>query len=259
MKKLSLAITFVVGLAVSASAQVKPNLTANNHTNTPKTTAAVPAAISTRTRFTEPNPNVNNQVVALSSTVQQWGNAPLATTAVVQPTVARATAVTPPLTALTQTYRVGVGDILDIQLPDSHSTGSTLYTISENGMIDYPLASGPVHVNGLTTDAIAARLKANIRVLDGPPVMVKVRDFASHSVNVIGFVQLPGSKILRREAVPLYVLLAEAMPLSEATSVTVVRSGRTLAQVDLKNVLNTNQLILPGDIIKVSDRAIGAK
>jgi protein involved in polysaccharide export with SLBB domain len=124
-------------------------------------------------------------------------------------------------------------------------------------MIDYPMAIGPIQVSGLTTEAIAARLKANIRVIDASPITVKVRDFSSHSVNVIGFVQSPGAKVLRREAVPLYVLLAEAAPLKDAASATVVRNGQNVAVIDLHNVAASNQLILHGDVIKVSDRPAG--
>ena len=40
------------------------------------------------------------------------------------------------------------------------------------------------------------------------------RDYAaSHAVTVTGFVSAPGAKTLRREAVPLYAILAEALVL----------------------------------------------
>ena len=251
MRKLCLAITFLLSLALSAAAQVKPNAAANNHSNPPKTSDPGPTATGTRTRYSQPTiptstPDAASQVGTTAT--PQWGNAPLSST-VINGTSSQ----------LTETYRVGKGDILDIRLPGSMSTRSTLYTVSDTGMIDYPLASGPVQVAGLTTDAIAARLKATIRVIDAAPIMVKVRDFASHSANIIGFVQSPGSKILRREAVPLYVLLAEAAPLKEALSATVVRNGQNIAVLDLHNVAASNQLILHGDVVKVSDRAVSEK
>lgn len=263
MKRTGLAIVFVISLAVSVSAQVKPSVAVSDHTSSPKS-APAPNVVATRARFSQPNnPTTINQDKAASSPVRQWGNAPLSSS-VVLPTlgvsVSQIANVTPTVTAaLAQTYRVGVGDILDIQIPDSLSSKSTLYTVSANGTIEYALANGPVQVAGLTTEAVAARLQSSIRVIDASTITVKVRDFASHTVNVIGFVQTPGSKVLRREAVPLYVVLAEAGPLKDATSVTIVRNGQNLAQIDLRNIADTNQLILPGDTIKVSDHAISAK
>jgi protein involved in polysaccharide export with SLBB domain len=83
-------------------------------------------------------------------------------------------------------------------------------------------------------------------------IKVKVRDYASHTAKVIGFVNLPGEKVLRREAVPLYAVLSEAMPLGDAVSVTIVRNGKELAAVNLADVNSTNQTVIDGDIIKVS-------
>jgi protein involved in polysaccharide export with SLBB domain len=155
-------------------------------------------------------------------------------------------------------YRVGVGDILDIQIQDSMSTRSTLYTVLEGGVLDYPLASASLPVAGLTTEAIAERLSSSIKVLNNPPVTVKVRDFASHTVSVIGFVGLPGTKVLRREAVPMYVILSESMPLVEATTATVMRDGKTAFVVNLKDSNALNQLLQDGDLIRVSGNATAA-
>src|SRR2546425_567285 len=113
-------------------------------------------------------------------------------------------------TALSRIYRVGVGDVLDVQLVDMPSPRSTLFTVLEGGLLDYPLSNAPVPVAGLTAEEIATQLRARIKVLDNPRVVVKVRDYSSHSVIVTGFVFDPGAKFLRREAMPLYVVLAEA-------------------------------------------------
>src|ERR1700730_14027106 len=202
MKKLIIA-AFIASffLTISALAQVKPSLVANNHPSTMKAgnTSSLPVSV-----------------------------------------------------ALTQTYRVGVGDVLDIQLPASLSSKSTLHTVLENGLLDYPLARAPLPVGGLTTEVIAARLRTSIKVLDNPLVSVKVRDYASHAVNVIGFVSVPGVKLLRREAVPLYAVLSEAMPMPDATSATLIRAGRSAEVVDLRDTSALSQLVVAGDLIKVS-------
>jgi protein involved in polysaccharide export with SLBB domain len=135
------------------------------------------------------------------------------------------------------------------------SNRSTLYTVKEGGFLDYPLAGSQLQIAGMTTDVIAQKLRASIKVLDSPQINVCVRDYASHTVNVIGFVGLPGAKILRREAVPLYVVLSEAMPLPDAASVTIVRNGRDFATVNLRDPNATSQLVVANDTLKVSGAA----
>src|SRR6266550_333683 len=114
--------------------------------------------------------------------------------------------------ALHQIYRVGIGDVLDVKLADMPTAKSTLFTVLDGGLLDYPLSSAPVRVAGLTAEEIAEQLRVRIKVLDNPRVVVKVRDYSSHSVIVTGFVLDPGARFLRREAAPLYAVLAEAQP-----------------------------------------------
>ena len=119
-------------------------------------------------------------------------------------------------------------------------------------MLDYPLAGDPVSVGGLTTAEVAAHLRERIKVLESPAVSVNVRDYISHNVTIKGFVGAPGLKILRREAVPLFVLLSEAMPFSEAARATIIRQGRAPVDVDLAESNASSTLVVPGDVIKVS-------
>jgi protein involved in polysaccharide export with SLBB domain len=249
---------------------VKPTLTSNNHPSSTKATAS-PASNDKRVQVPEPvvqlvsesKSNDVRPIVSSQGGFRPWGNAPLTAFVAERPRKVTATVLDAmPLVAASgetaapsQVYRVGVGDVLDIQIPHSLSTASTLYTISEDGMLDYPLAGGALPIAGLTTEAIAARLKASIKVLDDPAINVKVRDYASHTVNIIGFVRVPGVKVLRREAVPLYVLLSEAMPLPEAVSAAIVRDGFNKVVVDLHDPAGVDQLVLPGDVIRVSGSA----
>jgi protein involved in polysaccharide export with SLBB domain len=151
-----------------------------------------------------------------------------------------------------QVYRVGVRDVLDIQLPGQTGKESTLFTVVDGGLLEYPLAGGPFNAAGMTTAEVAALLRQRIRILDNPAVVVKVRDYASHPVTISGFVAAPGVKNLRREAVPLYTLLAEALMLPEAASATITRQGRAPIHVDLKDLNLASTLVLPGDAIRVS-------
>jgi protein involved in polysaccharide export with SLBB domain len=153
--------------------------------------------------------------------------------------------------ALTNVYRVGIGDILDIRILNSQLSGSTLYTVLAGGMLEYTLAGEAVAVAGLTTDEIAARLTPLIKIYDKPQVTVNVREYASHYVIVTGLVHNPGSKVLRREAMPLYVVLTDAQPRSEAGRATIMRAGGQHITIDLADTSATSLLVYPGDIIKL--------
>jgi polysaccharide export outer membrane protein len=151
-------------------------------------------------------------------------------------------------------YRVGVGDVLDIRLANMPTRESTLFTVLKTGVVEYPLLSGAVSVNGMTTEEIAALLSKEIKVIDHPKVTVSVRDYASHRVVVSGVVDSPGRKILRREAMPLYAVLAEALPRPEAGVVTLTRDSKnqTLSMTSEQQMAT---LIVSGDLIRVSAEA----
>jgi len=58
-----------------------------------------------------------------------------------------------------------------------------------------------------------------------------------------------GTKILRREAIPLYVVVADAQPLPEAAKVTVVRASDQIFNIDLNQTADMNFLVRAGDVI----------
>ena len=159
------------------------------------------------------------------------------------------------LMASTQVYRVGPNDVLDIKLAGDPNRKSTLFTVLSGGMLEYPLAGDPVPVAGMTTAEIASLLRQRIKIFENPPVVVNVRDYASHTVSITGFVAAPGTKALRREAVPLYAVLAEVVALPEAARATITRPGRPTMVLDLKESNHSSTLVVPGDIIKVLGEA----
>ncbi|HUS11259.1 MAG TPA: polysaccharide biosynthesis/export family protein [Pyrinomonadaceae bacterium] len=154
--------------------------------------------------------------------------------------------------APTQIYRVGVGDVLDIRLAGNPARTSTLFTVLENGVLEYPLAGNPIVVSGMTATEIADLLRQRIKVFENPSVAVDVREYASHVVTVSGFVAAPGRKILRREAVPLYALLAESLVLPEAARAAITRKGVAPIVIDLKDANFSATLVMPEDAIRVS-------
>jgi protein involved in polysaccharide export with SLBB domain len=157
----------------------------------------------------------------------------------------------------TQVYRVGIRDVLDIQLTDHPGRNSTLFTVLEGGVLEYPLADNPLVVSGMTPGEIATLLRQRIKIFENPTVAVTVRDYASHAVTISGLVAAPGTKVLRREAVPLYTVLAEALILPEAERATITRPGVAAIAVDLKDANLAATLVFPGDVIKVAAAPAG--
>ena len=156
-------------------------------------------------------------------------------------------------------YRIGVGDVLDIRLLNNQDPRqSTLYTVVAGGVLDYPLLRDPLTVAGMTTDELAAQLVAEFRhrkLYEKPQVRVGVREYASHAVLVSGLVSDPGTKILRREAIPLYVVVAEAQPKPEAGRAVIIShtSGRVV-NVDLNDAAGLNTLVQTGDVVTLTVR-----
>lgn len=153
--------------------------------------------------------------------------------------------------APTLAYNVGIGDVLDIRLSNLPTRESTLYTVLKNGLLEYPLLDGPLSVTGMTTDEIARLLSNEIKVIKSARVSVSVRDYASHSIVITGLVDSPGKKTMRREAMPLFAVVAEALPRPEASLINIVRNGssQTILRTD---ELAMSTLVVPGDVIKVS-------
>lgn len=157
----------------------------------------------------------------------------------------------------TNTYRVGIGDVLDVRVLNTPTSRSTLFTVINGGLIEYPLTGGTFSVAGLTTDEISARLSAELKrrgLGDGSQVVVGVRDYTSHAVYVSGLVNYPGKKILSREAVPLYVIIAEAQLRPDAGRAIIMRTNESIPVNDLTDAASLNVLVKPGDVITISAR-----
>jgi len=155
--------------------------------------------------------------------------------------------------ALTRIYRVGPSDVLDIRINDPASPQSTLFTVTSAGFLEHPMLAEPLHIAGLTVDEIGAKFEADLKrraLMENPKVLVGVRDYASHTVLVSGLVKDSGTKILRREAIPLYVVVADAQPLPEAARATVLRNeSNETFEIDLQQSGDMNLLVRPGDVI----------
>jgi tetratricopeptide (TPR) repeat protein len=149
-------------------------------------------------------------------------------------------------------YRVGPGDVLEVL--DSGARTANAFEVTPAGLLVYRQLPEPLRVEGLTTDEIASRLNSELkrRGVTSPGVSVGVREYASHSIIVSGMVKDPGAKIMRREGVPLYVIVAHAQPLPGAGQALIVSrvTGRT-TEVSLSDSSAMKMLVRPGDVITV--------
>jgi polysaccharide export outer membrane protein len=154
---------------------------------------------------------------------------------------------------LTKIYRVGPADVLDVRINDNTATQSTLFTITPAGLLEHPMLAEPLAAAGLTVDEISTKVESELKrraLVQDPKVSVGVRDYASHTILVSGLVKESGPKILRREAIPLYVVVADAQPLPEAQRVTVVRNeSNETFEAELGKTDEMNLLVRPGDVI----------
>ncbi len=161
----------------------------------------------------------------------------------------------------TEIYKIGVGDVLFISLQNAPSKASTYFTVLNDGTIDYPLAGEMVAVAGLTNEEVEDLLKRKIKLYENPQISVKVRENASHSITVLGLVERAGEKYLQRDAVPLYVIKAEAIVEPRAALVSIKRAGNSVAEIiDLREAKSDDFLIFSGDILEFkSAEAIGSR
>ncbi|MET0648019.1 MAG: polysaccharide biosynthesis/export family protein [Pyrinomonadaceae bacterium] len=257
-------------LSNSTAAAAAPALTNKSSSTTdapsksgPETGVPVGAPVKTSTGAEgasdtgKPSPPANNNQPATQPNNPAPPVARPANTATPNPPTAAAN----PASAVSPAsiYRIGIGDVLDIRLLNGQDPRqNTLYTVVAGGVLDYPLLRDPLTVAGMTTDELSAQLVAEFRhrnLYDKPQVRVSVREYASHAVLVSGLVSDPGTKILRREAIPLYVVVAEAQPKPEAgRAVIVSHSTGKVTNVDLNDAAGLNTLVQSGDVVTLTVR-----
>ena len=176
--------------------------------------------------------------------------------------------------AVTATYILGPEDQIAIHVVDAEEVGNTPFRIDMNGYIRVPLI-GRVPAGGLTVEQLEADLTHRFKAfLLDPDVSVKIAEFGSQPVSIIGCVKNPGVHQLQGRKT-LVQMLSEAGGLSTDAGpfVKVTRRilwgriplpGATLdpagdfsvAQIRLKSILNAdnpeqNIIICPNDVISV--------
>lgn len=240
--------------AHAAPSDAKPNPPIGD-ANGPETTTAAATKMEPAAVLTTEKPDATAGDATISNSTSTTTVSPETTT----PTASAAAATAPVVddSPLTDIYRVGAGDVLDIRLLNSAANHSTLYSVIDGGLLDFPLAGAPISVAGLTTREIQARITGALKRLavgEQAQVAVGVRQYSSHTVVVTGLVGSPGTKVLRREVVPLYVLLAEIQPRLDAARVTIMRASAAPQTLDLNDSTALNFIVRPGDVINLTAR-----
>lgn len=228
----------------TATTNVEPRDTSNESQPANELNAAIlPAKASTLSPKTSTVPAATSPGIVSPGAASNPVTTPATTPAVV--------------IAPTAMYRVGEGDVLDIRITNINEAArndATFHTVMSGGTLDYPLAGEPLAVANLTTDEIDLLITKELKrrlILNEPNVVVSVRDYASHVVMVSGLVDNPGTKILRREALPLYVVLAEAQPRPEAGQANILSTDGETRTIDLTDSNSSTVLVRPGDVVRV--------
>ena len=115
-------------------------------------------------------------------------------------------------------YVVGPGDVLEVEVFDNPDLSRTP-TVQTNGMVALPLL-GEVPVAGLTLAGVKARLTSLLGrdYLVNPQVDVRVKEYQSQFVTLLGEVTTPGRRPLRGGRTRLIDVLVEAGGLTARAS-----------------------------------------
>ena len=115
-------------------------------------------------------------------------------------------------------YVVGPGDVLEVEVFDNPDLSRTP-TVQTNGMVALPLL-GEVPVAGLTLAEVKARLTGLLGrdYLVNPQVDVRVKEYQSQFVTLLGEVSTPGRRPLRGARTRLIDVLVEAGGLTQRAS-----------------------------------------
>ncbi|HWS90350.1 MAG TPA: tetratricopeptide repeat protein [Pyrinomonadaceae bacterium] len=156
----------------------------------------------------------------------------------------------------TAVYRIGPGDVLDVRLPGAGARRAATYEVTPSGLLDHPALREPVAVAGLTTEEVGARLASALGLrTPNAEVAVGVSEYRSHAIIVGGMVKDGGTKILQREGVPLYVIVAYAQPLPGAGQAVIVsRATASETAVDLTDSEGMKTLVRQGDVVTLRAR-----
>lgn len=118
-------------------------------------------------------------------------------------------------------YRLGVRDMIEISV-HGHDDLSRSDTVPPDGVLNFPLI-GQVQVAGRTTAEVAEEIRSRLEAdyLVDPKVTVRVSEYESQWVNVVGFVRTPGKYAIKGPTT-LVDMITQAGGITEDAGPTVV-------------------------------------
>ena len=212
-------------------------------------------------RFSSPAPGnpVRFEVVPLTAeVVEQAGQ------------IARPAAQRPPQAGdLPPDYRIGRGDVLSIFLNESiygkkelvgaRTDAETLYQVDGGGFISLPLF-GRLRVEGLTLGEAQETVHNALRqFVSSPQVNLRIAEFRSQRVTVVGTVANPGAIPVTDRPLTIIdaVIAAGALPESDLRKVVLTRDGRKL-DVNVRALMDSPSFgaewrLRDGDVLTVPE------
>jgi polysaccharide export outer membrane protein len=186
---------------------------------------------------------------------------------------------TPASASQNPNYRIGPGDLIDINVSQSAQLTRTGVRVNNQGMIQLPMLNEDIQAGCRTERELAEQIKEKYKkFLLNPYITVAVQQFNSNPVAVIGAINAPGRFQLQRP-VRLLELLANANGVAEraGTSVEIIRN-RSLPFCDgpqlvltggpgdefitlslaetFKGTEGANPYVRAGDIVRIPDAEI---
>ncbi len=167
----------------------------------------------------------------------------------------------------TAPYTLGPGDVVEIKV-QGHPEFSGTFTISPEGKIQYQYL-GDIDVEGLTKEELREKIKGLLtEYIHQPQVMVRIQEFRSKYVYVMGEVARPGKYPMQgaglsvRDAVIMAGLVTPSAGMRGTRLIRPTKEGVVyVKKVDLckilyEGVLAQNYMLRPGDIIYVPTLAV---
>ena len=157
-------------------------------------------------------------------------------------------------------YRVGPGDVLDVEVTQEPKL-TTSYTVSEAGSIEMELL-GTVAVAGRTPEQIDELLTSKLKeFFKAPTVRLKVGEYHSQKVYVLGAVTKPGAYVLQGEKSLLDVVLEAGGTTQQSLGrlVLIRDGGGTAMSVEWEKLLAggvagpSNSEVSHGDVVFVPE------
>jgi polysaccharide export outer membrane protein len=155
-------------------------------------------------------------------------------------------------------YRIGPTDVLEVILYGQPGIGGTV-VVSSSGEVSFAIPCGPVQVAGRTPSEAEAAIEAALRpdCFVDPQVSVRVAEYRSRRVEVLGAIAKPGLYFLEGETTLRSVIaMAGGVQVEKsAGQVVITRNGVQRATMTFDEMEGDAGMLMlePGDVVAVQE------